>query len=218
MDGVAMKNINITPEFVLSGNAIFTVSNTEGKHHTFNVEKSKPNERYPQNYFGRVLVGPDNNNPDEYRYVGMLHISPNPNIDPKLVTTKASKLVDPVVFKLLQWTLKVVWQVARGAYTLPERITIQHEGRCGRCGAKLTNPASLDTGLGPECAERVGVPWRERTQQEELPIHTDTIVEKIRKRRAKAAKSGVHIIDRGTTNSELQAARADLVGFLTKRL
>jgi len=29
-----------------------------------------------------------------------------------------------------------------------------HEGRCGRCGRKLTVPASIDRGLGPECATR----------------------------------------------------------------
>ena len=27
-----------------------------------------------------------------------------------------------------------------------------HEGRCGRCGRKLTVPASIERGLGPVCA------------------------------------------------------------------
>ena len=32
-----------------------------------------------------------------------------------------------------------------------------HSGRCARCGRKLTAPASKNNGLGPVCAERVGV-------------------------------------------------------------
>lgn len=32
------------------------------------------------------------------------------------------------------------------------RLQVWHEGRCGRCGRKLTVPSSIETGLGPECA------------------------------------------------------------------
>jgi len=37
---------------------------------------------------------------------------------------------------------------------IPDNIRIWHEGRCGRCGRKLTVPSSIASGLGPECAGR----------------------------------------------------------------
>lgn len=30
-------------------------------------------------------------------------------------------------------------------------VEFRHTGKCGRCGRKLTNPRSIDIGLGPEC-------------------------------------------------------------------
>lgn len=30
-----------------------------------------------------------------------------------------------------------------------------HEGRCGRCGRRLTVPESIESGFGPECARRI---------------------------------------------------------------
>jgi len=32
-----------------------------------------------------------------------------------------------------------------------KNVEILHEGRCGRCGRKLTDPVSIETGLGPHC-------------------------------------------------------------------
>jgi len=160
-----MNNINVTPEFVLAGASTFTVSNMKGTHYTYHVSKSKPSEKFPNPaYFASVLTGDDNSNQDHYLYIGLVKVSTNPTTDPVLISTAKSKFRgDTERFKILQWALKVIWQSAHGKYRLPEdRATIQHVGNCGRCGAKLTNPASLDTGLGPECAEKVGVPWRER--------------------------------------------------------
>jgi hypothetical protein len=38
---------------------------------------------------------------------------------------------------------------------LPKGLKVHHEGRCCRCGRKLTVPESIETGLGPECASRL---------------------------------------------------------------
>jgi len=40
---------------------------------------------------------------------------------------------------------------------LPSDLEVWHEGRCGRCGRKLTVPQSVSRGFGPECAEKVGM-------------------------------------------------------------
>jgi hypothetical protein len=39
--------------------------------------------------------------------------------------------------------------------TMPEALEIWHEGRCGRCGRKLTVPQSIAQGFGPECVTKV---------------------------------------------------------------
>jgi len=46
---------------------------------------------------------------------------------------------------ILNWTF-----AAAGRDDL-RTVRCLHEGRCGRCGRKLTVPASIDSGLGPEC-------------------------------------------------------------------
>jgi hypothetical protein len=47
---------------------------------------------------------------------------------------------------ILEWALRAA---ASGDL---RTVRCLHEGVCGRCGRKLTVPASLDRGLGPECA------------------------------------------------------------------
>lgn len=36
---------------------------------------------------------------------------------------------------------------------LPQGIEVSHEGRCGMCNRKLTDPLSLKRGIGPECSK-----------------------------------------------------------------
>jgi hypothetical protein len=55
-----------------------------------------------------------------------------------------------------------VWrQLAQG--NMPGQAEIWHEGRCGACGRKLTVPSSINTGFGPECADRLGIVCEETT-------------------------------------------------------
>jgi hypothetical protein len=39
---------------------------------------------------------------------------------------------------------------------LPVTVEICHEGSCGRCGRRLTDPQSIERGFGPECAKVLG--------------------------------------------------------------
>lgn len=48
----------------------------------------------------------------------------------------------------------LVRSIARGE--LPKSATVQHEGKCGRCSRALTHPASIASGIGPECASKIG--------------------------------------------------------------
>jgi len=49
------------------------------------------------------------------------------------------------------------WGRLSSGRVLPEELHVYHEGRCGRCGRKLTVPESVRTGFGPECRDKVGL-------------------------------------------------------------
>jgi len=39
------------------------------------------------------------------------------------------------------------------------QVELRHADRCARCARPLTVPASIDSGFGPDCAEKVGAEW-----------------------------------------------------------
>jgi hypothetical protein len=156
----------VTPEFILAGEATFTVSNGQGKHYTFHVYKSEPkgNFRYP-GWFIKVLTGPDNTISENYTYIGMLHggiVGQGYRAPTIKLTSKSAYREEDIPTKTARWALKAIWQAEYEGYRLPDGWTIKHIGRCGRCGLALTHPASLDTGFGPDCAAELGIDWVER--------------------------------------------------------
>lgn len=170
-----MGTINVTPTFVLAGDATFTVDNGMDKHYTFHVWKGEPTVQYPNSaHFIEVLTGPDNTT--DYTYIGKVYISKDNN--PRIYLTGKSKMkISDHVFKIAVWSLRVIWQVSQGKYKVPMQYTIRHSGNCGKCGRPLTTPASLDTGLGPDCAAAMGVEWGTRPKQleqeaDDRPSHT----------------------------------------------
>ena len=93
-------------------------------------------------------TGPDNY--VNYRYLGIL------NPETGLVrTTNASCLKgDSLPVRLLNRALELVWQENTAQFE-EKGFNLHHEGRCGRCGRKLTVPESIESGFGPECAGRL---------------------------------------------------------------
>jgi Family of unknown function (DUF6011) len=143
----------VSKGFFTAGHAVFTVCSPKGEHYTFKVNKSKDDpdsDRMPV-HFVALLTGPDND--VDYSYLGLYDST-------KLIRmTKASKMDEgstPV--KVFRWAMRKVRDDKAGA-RLPEGYTIRHAGRCCRCGRTLTTPESVDSGIGPECAQKMGVPW-----------------------------------------------------------
>jgi hypothetical protein len=135
----------LTKEFILAGNAIFTVSNGTGTHYTFRVRRKDNDAPRLPVYFVSLLTGLDNTR--DYSYIGVLS-----EYTGLTRLTNASKMTDSATsFRVLNWALKKVW----AGESLPEGYTIQHAGRCGRCGRTLTTPESITTGIGPICAEKL---------------------------------------------------------------
>lgn len=145
--------MKMSKTFILAGDAFFTVECPPGcthPHLTYRVVRVEANGRYPEAFFARLLAGPDNTS--DYSYLGKL--------DPYTgqVTPTAKSQVDPraVSFRLLNRVLARIWADDHEAY---ERsgYRVHHAGRCCRCGRLLTRPDSIELGIGPECAEIMGL-------------------------------------------------------------
>lgn len=116
--------------FILAGKATVTFLNTQTDNRfTYKIKKSKDSSIY----FVSVLT-----NPDVYQYIGIINSEFQ-------VGRKSSDAQSIRVFKYVFFKLK--------SNTLPDFIEIWHEGKCGRCGRKLTVPKSIKTGMGPECSK-----------------------------------------------------------------
>jgi hypothetical protein len=128
--------------FIRGGRAILTIrSHKSGEHRTFRV--SRKDDTSP--FFVGLLSGPDNT--ADYTYIGCL------TEEGAVRLTKASKMTSDSV-PVRAWNY-----VARHltADALPPDADVLHEGRCGCCGRVLTVPSSIERGIGPECAAKMGI-------------------------------------------------------------
>jgi hypothetical protein len=128
------------PDFFKGGKAIFTVSNPAGDHYTFKIRhpKDKP-------FFVSLLTGGDNTT--DYTYLGIY----NPQNKSVNLTAGSKYSEDTTPVKVVRWAIR---KVSNGE-DLPEGYSIQHEGKCCRCGRTLTTPESIENGIGPECIKKI---------------------------------------------------------------
>lgn len=143
---MAFLNAADAKQFALSGQATLTMeSERTGAHYTYKIEKAtKPRPGNPA-YFVSLLMGP--NNEADYTYIGMIDNN-------GFRTTEKSKLPlssHPVAG--FDW----IWRWLTIREILPPQCVIRHDGRCGKCGRTLTTPDSIDLGIGPECAKKLGI-------------------------------------------------------------
>lgn len=137
-----MKNID--KRFVLAGKACFTIDNGKGTHFTYKVIKTKGDNPV---FFVMVLSGPDNN--AHYSYLGLL----TPETGEVKATKKSRITEDAPSFKVIRWAIAVLW----GSGKIPKGYSFLHEGKCCRCGRKLTDPESINLGTGPECRKLIKI-------------------------------------------------------------
>lgn len=128
-------------DYLLAGKAIVTLRSVKsGAHYTFKV--AKPTRvGGPLILFVSVLVGPE-----KYEYVGHIGVASLEFTHSK--KAPASTATAARAFSFLIACLK------KGA--LHADLEVSHEGRCGCCARRITNPASLASGLGPECLGNLG--------------------------------------------------------------
>jgi hypothetical protein len=89
---------------------------------------------------------------EKYSYLGTI----NKNLKYTYgIKSKISK--DQQTSKVFLWVIERIFN-----NTLPDYIEVWHEGKCGKCGRKLTTPKSIDNGIGPECIKNLSKNlWRE---------------------------------------------------------
>ena len=132
---------------ILSGFAIFTVvSKKTGKRITFKVAKAKAKKGYNNEgtFWVSRLSGPDNMS--DYTPLGMIA-----NSDIFRSTRNSPPANDPGVV-----AFKWLWTVVQVDGVLPTNVEVWFEGRCCKCGRRLTVPSSINRYMGPECASKAG--------------------------------------------------------------
>lgn len=130
-------------QFILAGNALFTVRNAEtGNRFTYRARVAKDDNGDAQvsgPYFVQVLTGPENTS--DYTYLGTIFHGE------KYFHGRKSRIgEDAQSNRVFQWFFHHLNQ-----NSLPDAIEVWHEGRCCVCGRTLTDPESIELGIGPVC-------------------------------------------------------------------
>lgn len=124
--------------FVSAGNANFTITSKKtGTHYTYHITK-KGNRwfvRIQTTYGESVYAGYLTN------YLGkwVFYKGQNGNCS-----------ADDTRVLALMWTLYHCDDI-----DFTDKIKFQHLGKCCKCGRPLTNPESIDLGIGPECSKMI---------------------------------------------------------------
>lgn len=118
--------------FILGGNSLFTIRNPKTQNRfTFKVNRHNEDDIF----FVKILT-----NPDIYEFIGTIRNN-------KFKHSKKSRISDEAQ------SVKVFDFIVKSLFSnrLPEFIEIWHEGRCCVCGKTLTDPESIELGMGPYC-------------------------------------------------------------------
>lgn len=139
--------------FIQGGNAIFTIrAKATGVRFTFKFARPKEGNpampHHPRPIWVSVLSGASNDS--DYSFIGT--IQPFPGNWALRASSRSKVKLDSPSGEVAQWIVK---SVNLGLPRLFRQANVWHEGRCGRCGRRLTVPSSVESGFGPECAGRV---------------------------------------------------------------
>jgi len=152
-----LRDATALTRFIEAGRAVLTVrSRKTGAR--FTLRLAKPDDKRdgrvrigkPPPIFVNVLSGADNTS--DYTYLGCLWRKP---WGYDYAHGRNSRVaVDAPSVLAVRWLVKLLNNAPEKIF---EQAEFWHEGRCGRCGRRLTVPESVETGFGPECAGKVGL-------------------------------------------------------------
>lgn len=128
--------------FALAGNARLTiVSKGTGQRFSYRLRASEDGKIT----FVGVLTGSDNEH--AYTYIGC--------IKERSYARGVKSKIDEDAPSARAFTF--FWRHLIERTHVHEGLEVWHEGRCGRCGRTLTVPESIERGIGPDCAEQMGM-------------------------------------------------------------
>ncbi len=137
-----LKSKALIKQFIYAGKSYFTIRNKEtGNRFTYKIVKDKKN---PIHYVS-FLWGSDNEN--NYQFFGTIFDQKTYYFSKNHTKIKPDATV-AIAFK---W----FFEVLNSNSEFPVNFEIWHEGKCCRCGRKLTVPESIAEGIGSECAKKV---------------------------------------------------------------
>lgn len=138
--------------FIEAGNATLTlVSGKSGTRFTFKFTRPDPQPRRDRPIWVKLLSGADNES--SYEFLGTVWITAANGMSYAYRHSAKSRVsTDAASVRALMWLLKKLNLADASLFTQAE---VWHEGRCGRCGRKLTVPSSIASGFGPECEGRL---------------------------------------------------------------
>ena len=130
--------------FVLAGNATFTLEpGKTGKYFTYKMTKYKSDDNA---YFVELLRGCDNT--QDYTYIGTYYR------DTKYL--HLNKVYKDKEEYTLPKSIRAIRYFIKNIDDIPDILHIYHEGKCAKCGRKLTTPESIKSGFGPHCRSNYG--------------------------------------------------------------
>lgn len=135
-------------DFILAGKAVFTVKSIQtGVRFTYKVQAPRQNskETTPVLWVS-VLTGTDNNSC--YSYIGFISKNQNRHWIFSHGGRKSNIAINAKSVVAFTFFFNAVWAVGR----FSNNLEFWHEGKCCRCGKRLTDPESIARGIGPECA------------------------------------------------------------------
>lgn len=127
--------------FILAGKTTVTLKSLKTEAHlTYRVTRAKTEGH--ASHFVKVRTGGEGKN--AWAYIGFIARDKflHGNKSPFEFSSKQSRAFYFATTHLF-------------AGRMPPDLEVWHEGKCGRCARKLSDPASIARGLGPECAGRV---------------------------------------------------------------
>lgn len=127
-DDKRIQDLATLPLLITAGNALLTfLSIATGKHFTFHFTEHKDNQgTYYSVRHSNKIIG---------------HIK-----DMAFHFYPRTKVISPE-----QEAMAWIWKHVIHEPSLSKHLQVYHNGRCAKCGRKLTTPESINRGLGPEC-------------------------------------------------------------------
>ena len=138
-------------QFIFAGNATFTVrSKKTGTRYTFKATRPDTTTEGKRPTWIKLLNGAQNET--DYTFLGTVWGETSLTYNH---STKSRVRLDAPSVIALRWVLRAL---DKGDDKLFDQCEVWHEGRCGRCGRKLTVPTSIESGFGPECIGHLAIP------------------------------------------------------------